>query len=222
MKNAATKPKKKPVPSNPQGPTRSPRKKDVVPDVGKKSGTATTKRPKGVATPNVRRERFCELIVAGKAPADAWLEAGYNTSRDVARRNAHTALTKDDVQQRIAKLREEISKKTTLDLQEKLEFLTKIIRTPIDEVDAKNPICSEFVEESLPGGGRRTKVKMCDKLRALELHSKLVGDFAPEKVEVNAGKETLEAIRARAAACGSVLSRAAESLDKSVPASAEP
>lgn len=54
---------------------------------------------------NARQERFCELVASGKSQTDAWIKAGYNVTREVARRNAAESLTKPDIIARVAGLR---------------------------------------------------------------------------------------------------------------------
>ena len=65
----------------------------------------------------------------------------------------------------------------------------------------KAPAGNEVVNDTVI----RRKIKGIDKLRALELHSKLVGDFEPERVEIETGPKTLEALELRAAAVVSAL-----------------
>jgi hypothetical protein len=50
-----------------------------------------------------------------------------------------------------------------------------------------------------------TTQKTQDRLRAMELDAKLAGDFAPDRVEVETGPNTLEAVRERAAKMASAL-----------------
>ncbi|MCW1885529.1 terminase small subunit [Luteolibacter flavescens] len=187
--------------------------------------SAKKKATKPEPKPNVRRERFCEFIAAGVVPADAWIQAGYKVSREVARRNAHEALSNPDVQAKIAALREPQTKAAHMTKDEKLRFLAELIRTPIEQIGPDSPLCVEFSEETVAGGSRgklrrgqapsgnevagptvlRRKVKMGDKLRAIELHSKLLGHFEPDRVEVDVGEKTLLSIKERASQVTSAL-----------------
>jgi hypothetical protein len=172
-----------------------------------------------------RRERFCELIVEGKDGTTAYLEAGWKSSRDAAKVSASRLLTFDNVKARIAVLRAPQTAKSMLTKDQKLEYLAAIVRTPIGQIGPDSPLCAEFVQETIAGGDRgklrkctaasgneigsplvtRLRVKMPDKLRALELHCKLAGDFEPDKVTVDAGPSVIETIRERAMKVASAL-----------------
>ena len=54
---------------------------------------------------NIRQDRFCELIATGECQTDAYIKAGFKTSRDNARKNAARMTTNDDILKRIAELR---------------------------------------------------------------------------------------------------------------------
>ena len=49
--------------------------------------------------------------------------------------------------------------------------------------------------------------KTQDRLRAIEIDAKLAGDFAPEQHVIDAGPNTLEAVRQRAAEMASAMAR---------------
>jgi hypothetical protein len=49
-------------------------------------------------------------------------------------------------------------------------------------------------------------VKVADKLRAIELHSKLMGHFEPDRMELELGNTTLQTIKERAKEVGYTLS----------------
>jgi hypothetical protein len=195
------------------------------------SKTVPSKRGKTKPNPrplNVRQERFCELVASGKSGTDAWLEAGYNVSREVARTNAAESLANPRIEARVAQLRAPQTVAALLSKEEKLAFLASIVRTPVGEIGPDSPLCSEYTEEFVGGGdaGRlrrgnkdsgnqrttdsvlRVRVKAQDKLRALELHSKLTGDFEAEKHVIDAGPDFLETMRERSLHIAKVLSLA--------------
>lgn len=203
---------------------------------------STAKGTKGAKkTPrklNVRQEKFAELVASGMPATRAYREAGYTDNGRTAESHASRLVENGGVKARIAELRKPQTAAATMTKEEKLAFLAAIIRTPIDQIGPDSPLCQEYTEDCI-GGGRagklkqgaapagnetvtplvfRIKTKMCDKLRALELHSKLVGDFEPEKIEVEAGNQTLATIKERAANVVSVLNafanRAKESKER--------
>ena len=136
---------------------------------------------------NARQERFCEFVASGMNQQDAYIQAGFRTTKEAARRNAARLMTKDDVKARIKDLQQ-----TTPDVgvarmtkQEKLDILAGLIRSsPNSE-----------------------SVKVADKLRAIELHSKLLGHFEHDRMELELGNATLQTIKERAKEVGFTLSR---------------
>lgn len=175
----------------------------------------------------VRQERFCELIASGKSNTDAWLEAGYEVSRDVAAVNAHESLRNPRIQAKIAELRKPQTKQALRKKEDNLRFLAEVIGTALASVGPDSPICTEYTEDFIAGGTRgklkrgnaprgnetigtdviRRRVKKCDPLRAIELYSKLLGHFEPDRVEVETGPKTLQSIKERAAQVSSTLAR---------------
>ena len=59
-----------------------------------------------------------------------------------------------------------------LSLLEKRAYLAMVVRTPIGEIDEKSPLC-----QAVEWGKNGRKIKMPDKLRALELDAKLAGEL---------------------------------------------
>ena len=159
-----------------------------------------------------RKERFCEFVAAGESHTEAYIKAGFKTSRDNARKNAARLTANDDISARIRELREQcvdikIAKMTK---QEKLDFLASVIRTPIGNLEPGSPLCAESVTELEAGTDKilRRRVKSFDKLRAIELHSKLMGHFEPDRKEIEVGNQALMSIKERAKELGYAMSMA--------------
>ncbi len=131
---------------------------------------------------NARQERFCEFIATGENQTDAWIKAGYKTSRTAARRNASETMTKHDIRTRIAELRGPQTQAALLTKDEKRMFLRRIVESESE--------------------------KMADRLRALELDAKLAGHFEPDKHVIDAGPDFLETMRERSLHIAKVLSLA--------------
>ena len=77
---------------------------------------------------------------------------------------------------------------TVMSTLEKRIFLANIVRTPIGRVDAENPIvqASEFEVRMSGSGDQREarqilKIRMPDKIRAIELDCRIAGDLEPNK-----------------------------------------
>ena len=182
---------------------------------------------KGERTINVRLERLYELVAAGETPSEAYIAAGFKVSKEVARRNAHRALSKADAKARIAELRKPQTQKALRKKEDNLRFLADVIGTAIEEITAASPLCVEYTEEIIGGGNRgklkrgnapsgnetigesilRRRVKKPCPLRAIELYSKLLGHFEPDRLEVDPGPKTLQTIKERASQVASALGR---------------
>jgi hypothetical protein len=59
---------------------------------------------------------------------------------------------------------------------EKRTFLARVVRTPLSEVSAASDLCAEEVVTESDKGTYR-KIKALDKLKAIELDAKLMGEF---------------------------------------------
>lgn len=178
-------------------------------------------------TLNVRQERFCEFIAAGKNVTESWLGAGYEVSRQVAGVNGHNALKNPKIAARIKELRKPQTKAALRKKEDNLRFLAAVIGTALRDIGPDSPLCVEYSEDLVAGGSRgnlrrgndtqgnevsgpdiiRRRVKKPDPLRAIELYSKLLGHFEPDRVEVEAGPRTLLSIRERAAQVASALGK---------------
>lgn len=192
-----------------------------------KKASATKKAPPKPRKLTVRQERFCELVASGKSNTEAWLGAGYEVSREVAAVNAHESLRNPKIEARIAELRKPQTKAALRKKEDNLRFLAEVIGTALSGVGPDSPICTEYTEDFIAGGARgklkrgnaqsgnevagadiiRRRVKKCDPLRAIELYSKLLGHFEPDRLEVEAGPKTLQSIKERAAHVSSALAR---------------
>lgn len=137
--------------------------------------------------PSVRQQRFCEFVVAGDSQTDAYVKAGWKVTRADARCHAARLITNDSIKAHIAVLRKPQTKKA---------ILTK---------DRKRELMHEIAESK--------SEKTQDRLRAIELDAKLNGEFAPDRVEVETGPNTLQAVRERAKEMASAMSIARQQLE---------
>jgi hypothetical protein len=80
----------------------------------------------------------------------------------------------------LAKLKEVLFTKQALSYSEKRAWLAKAVRTPVGELHEGSDLAQEVtITEGKEGTSR--KVKAVDKLRAIELDSKLAGDFYADR-----------------------------------------
>lgn len=183
--------------------------------------------PKSPNPLNVKQARFAELVASGENSTQAYLKAGYEVSNAIAGSAGARLLKNVRVAARVAELRSVQTRTNLLTKDEKRAFLAEILRTPIGEIGPDSVLCQEYTREQVAGGNRgklkrgkadsgneidgvpviRTRVRMADKLKALELDSKLAGHFEPDQVVVETGPKTLESLEARAKEVASALQR---------------
>lgn len=156
---------------------------------------------------NPRQEKFAQLVAGGMAASRAYEKAGYKTKGHASEASAGKLLRNAEVAAYVAKLRAAAKSKgeeaAFLTINEKREFLRRVVLTPIYSVDEESELCqaAEYrVEGGLRGRLRRghhdrgneegalettVKIKLPCKLRAIELDAKLAGEFESDR---NAGK----------------------------------
>jgi hypothetical protein len=176
---------------------------------------------------SVRHERFCEFIAAGESQTDAYIHAGYNVGRLEARKLAAKLATKSDIILKIDAIRGKTRAKLDMKREDLARHLMAAVMTPIGEIDGRSPLCAEMTEDIIGGGNRgklmrgkapsgnevveetvvRRRVKSIGKIEAARLLCEMMGWKEPEKITVDAGPNTLEAIRERARFFKSPLNR---------------
>ena len=77
----------------------------------------------------------------------------------------------------------EVERSAVLSRQERMEWLSDVVRTPIGKVDENSSLCQShcFTESEF---GTTTKVTMPNKLAAITELNKMDGAYEPEKIEV--------------------------------------
>jgi phage terminase small subunit len=174
---------------------------------------------------NIRQARFADFVASGMAAGPAYIKAGFQVSRSVAKANASRMLTNATVLARIAELRRPQTESCLMSLDEKRRMLARIVRTAIGDLESDSPLTAKYTRVKVGGSARgklkkgtaprgneieeeeiwQIRIEGFDKLRAIELDSKLAGHFTPERVEVDVGPTTLDEIRERANKVASIL-----------------
>jgi phage terminase small subunit len=134
---------------------------------------------------NTRQKRFIENhILKGMSIAESVRRAGYlissGRSEDFSSVGCRILKT-DRVASEVKKLREKQFEKDALTFAEKRAFLARAVRTSVDQVGASSDLAQEVSEEVDQDGRVKRKVKVVDRLRALELDSRLAGDFHADR-----------------------------------------
>ncbi len=128
---------------------------------------------------NPRQERFACEVAKGKTKSEAFRLCGLKGDR----RDASELGQNPDVKSRVRWLQLQAATDTVLSIREKREFLARVVRTPLAEVDEESDLCQEHTVTNSATGGS-IKYKMCDKLAAIKLDN----DLAAEGAEAGANK----------------------------------
>jgi len=133
---------------------------------------------------NTRQKKFVENYVnKGLSIAESVRLAGYAIKSgrvEDASSYGCKLLRQDRVKDYVKKLKEKAFEKDALSLAEKRAFLARAVRTPVGELHEGSDLAQELViTEGKDGTSKR--VKGVDKLRAIEIDSKIAGDFYADR-----------------------------------------
>lgn len=149
-----------------------------------------------------RHQRVADNHLAGMSNTDAYLKAGYTCKPSSAMHACKRVLKRPDVIAYIAAQRQASATSTTLSIQEKREFLARIVRTPITDIvipdsniGHKNTDLLKSYTKNESEMATSTKLDKLDALKAIEIDNKLSGDDP----EHNALKEIASALSSLAA-----------------------
>lgn len=153
-----------------------------------------------------KNKRFVEEYLIDLNATQAAIRAGY--SPDTARSIASELLTKPDIRKAVDQAQAERSKRTGISQERVLRELARIafsnlpdIVDPFDgsvitSAGRDDMACIQSIKVKVTEGSTEREVKLCDKMRALELLGKHLGMFK-DKLEISgldAERSKLEAI----------------------------
>lgn len=125
-----------------------------------------------------QHQRFADRLLAGDAPADAYLAAGYKAaSRKVAIRCAQRLAKTKGIQAYMRAVQAEAAQGAVASVRYKRELLFEIMDTPLMDIDPKHPtkkhgrLIKKYKSSEL---GIEIE-KICP-LKAMEIDNKLSGD----------------------------------------------
>lgn len=97
--------------------------------------------------------------------------------------NASRLLKNAKVQEYLSELNKKVESELILNKQQRMIWLSRVIQTPIGEVDEKSDLCQTFnvIEGEM---GTNVRVTMPNKLSAIAELNKMTGAYEPEKIEV--------------------------------------
>lgn len=133
---------------------------------------------------NSRHERFAQLV-AGGMPATPAYKKIYKCQTRTAETSSSRLMSSGKVADRIAELKKAAAEKAVWSLAERLKFLQDCALVKPTELTPDSPLCQGI---RIKADGN--ELIMPDKLKSVELYSKLSGDFT-ERVEVEAGDSLL-------------------------------
>jgi phage terminase small subunit len=125
-----------------------------------------------------KQEKFVQCIIEGMSQADAY-RAAYDTKRmtdKTVHEKASRMMADGKVRARLTELRAELVKPTIMTAQERLEYLTRVIKGEIGE-KVPQKVDDEIVEVDVP-----TSLK--NKLNAIDIMNKMQGEYV-QKVEAD-------------------------------------
>lgn len=118
----------------------------------------------------VKQEKFIQCIINGMSQREAYKTA-YNTKRmsdNAIDREASLLMKNPKLSQRFLELRDELVKPTIMTAQERLEYLSKVVKGEILDGEAE--------------------AKIDSKLKAIDLMNKMSGEYV-QKIEADVNNE---------------------------------
>lgn len=90
---------------------------------------------------NPRHEAFAQAVACGQKGAEAYRKVYGEHQRNA--RSSASALLKDnpDISQRVLEISQRAATGAVMTLQEEMEYLTRAILTPIDQIDETSVLC---------------------------------------------------------------------------------
>jgi len=148
----------------------------------------TAKKKTAKKALNSQQLAFCRNVANGKNNTQSYLAAYKGVRSENAAQSAATRLLSNVmVIEKVEQLRHASETKNTLSRQEKREFIAKVLRTNVDELN--NPENKHLIQERTrtmtPGGGKKEVLKMPSKMEAIKLDNLMQGDNEPEELNVN-------------------------------------
>ncbi|CAN5413265.1 hypothetical protein BH09VER1_BH09VER1_10350 [soil metagenome] len=136
---------------------------------GKVDQWSAARRP-GTPLENTRHERFAQLVGSGERASYAY-EKLYGISRTAARLEGYRLTQRPEVAARIASIRQRGAALVGWTRPQRMRYLRELAEAPIGDIDENSPFCQGF--RRVDGGGPRVKIP--NKLRAVQLYSRLAG-----------------------------------------------
>jgi len=140
-----------------------------------------------------RHQRFADLRLAGKSLIDSYLGAGFTAKDRRSSSNAKTIEKRADVAAYMEAVRQRAAGASVLTVEEKRQFLARIVRVPLLRIDPANPDDpnADLIKkakrkvtegnEQEPEAWIYDEVEKYDALRAIDEDNKLAGEDPASK-----------------------------------------
>jgi hypothetical protein len=128
---------------------------------------------------NPRHERFAVLVAEGRSQADAYREVYPKSKRwkyDAVYPMASELARKVSV--RVRELQAELAKRSAIEKEEVVRFLSAVVWTPVGQVGPDSPLVQAYKR-----GKYGLRISMVSKLGACKLLAELLGWYATPKEE---------------------------------------
>lgn len=165
-------------------------------------------KPAACSKLSSRQEKFAQIYASGTKATEAYV-AAYGPVKG-AEVSASRLLSTAKISGRVKALQALAAEAAVLTLADKRKYLRSVVMTPLGHVDETSVLC-QSAEYLVTGGVRgrlrrghsesgneetepemtTVKIKMPDKLKAIELDAKLAGELKAEPVKIEASDDLL-------------------------------
>lgn len=142
---------------------------------------------------NPRQKAFADLVIVGTPAGRAWEQAGYHARGNAAEVQACRALKNPKVKAYIKAERARLQEAGEFERSNLVDYLVKVIRTPVGQLDGGSPLVQEYTVED-GETGTRIKIKMANKLQAAKQLAEVMGWNKPQEVKVDLSEKLAEII----------------------------
>lgn len=140
-----------------------------------------------------KQKAFARGVFKGLSQREAYKRAYDCTKKkdETVDALASRLLSNVKVQKYLEELNEKAESPLVLTKQQRMEWLSRVVTTPIGEIDNTSELCQEY---SVDENG--IKYKMPSKITAIQELNKMDGAYTPQKMEVDAGENFMSLLAA--------------------------
>lgn len=141
-----------------------------------------------------KQKEFARLLVEGKlSKPDAYRKAfkRKDMKQETASKAASRLSKNVEIQRYMDTLNAQLNKSAVLTKQQRMEWLSRVVTTPIGEIDNTSELCQE---SSIDENGM--KIKMPSKIAAIAELNKMDGAYTPQEMKVDAGENFMSLLAA--------------------------